>query len=300
MKWEKSNFNYNIDVEGYNGAATPFAFPIEGSKYRIYYTSRNEENQSNIFYLEMDVETEEILYIEKEPILRPGELGSFYDSGVMMSWIGMVDNKYYLYYIGWNLGVTVPFRNSIGLAISDDGIHFEKMYDGPVCDRTKEEPHFCASQWIIRENDLWRMWYLSCVGWKKIGDEVRHWYHIKYAESQDGVNWIRNGKVCIDFKNDKEYAISRPCVQKSNGIYKMWYSYRGESYRIGYAESQDGVNWIRKDEEAGIDVSADGFDSKMVCYPCVFSCNDKWYMLFNGNGYGKTGFGIARLTEGEI
>ena len=40
--------------------------------------------------------------------------------------------------------------------------------------------------------------------------------------------------------------------------------------------------------------------SKMVCYPCVFSCNDKWYMLFNGNGYGKTGFGIARLTEGEI
>jgi len=30
------------------------------------------------------------------------------------------DSKLFLYYIGWNKGITVPFRNSIGLAISDD------------------------------------------------------------------------------------------------------------------------------------------------------------------------------------
>ena len=79
----------------------------------------------------------------------------------------------------------------------------------------------------------------------------------------------------------------------------MWYSCRGSAYRIGYAESNDGLEWERKDEEAGIDVSQDGWDSEMIEYPCVFQHGGSWYMLYNGNGYGASGIGLAVLDADD-
>ena len=125
------------------------------------------------------------------------------------------------------------------------------------------------------------------------------YYHIKYAESEDGIHWVRKGIVCINFKYEGETRIARPCVIKEDGIYKMWYCYGFGSYgyKIGYAESEDGIKWERKDEEAGIDVSESGWDSEMICYPFVFKHKGRKYMLYNGNEYGKTGFGYAILEE---
>jgi hypothetical protein len=129
-----------------------------------------------------------------------------------------------------------------------------------------------------------------------------HRYHIKYAESIDGIDWKRNGVVAIDYIDDYEYAISAPRVILEAGIYKMWFSSRAtkdiDTYRIRYAESEDGINWTRKDNEVGLNVSASGWDSKMICYPFIFDNKGKRYMLYNGNDYGKTGFGLAVL-EGE-
>lgn len=302
MKWEKLYFKYNSNefIDGFCGAAVPQAVPLEGNIYRIYYSARNKKNQSHIFYLDIDVTSMSIVNICGEPILSPGALGCFDDSGTMMSWLGKVHNEYHLYYIGWNLGKTVPFRNSVGLAISKDGVHFQRKFEGPVLDRTYREPHFCASCWILPEGDTLRLWYLSCVGWRIIDGEVQHKYHIKYAESHDGINWQRDGRVAIDFADDSEYAISRPCIIKGENGYHMWFSHRGEKYRIGYAHSNDGISWDRHDELAGITVSDKGFDDDMICYPAVFRHGKEYYMLYNGNAYGQTGFGIAKLVEGEI
>jgi hypothetical protein len=122
---------------------------------------------------------------------------------------------------------------------------------------------------------------------------------VKYAESADGIHWRRTGEVCVGLKMEEEVAVSRPCVTLENDGYRMWYSYRlkknGSAYRIGYAESKDGVHWVRKDTESGISVSSDGWDSDSACYPSVFSHGDRKYMLYNGNGYGVTGFGLAVL-----
>jgi len=204
----------------------------------------------------------------------------------------------YLYYTGWNVGGTVPFRTAIGLAIScDGGRTFEKYGSGPIMDRGIYDACLVASPCVLFESGIWRMWYVSGTKWIMENDEPKHYYHIKYAESQDGIMWDRKGIVCIDFKSPDEYAIARPCVLKEDGIYKMWYSSRGESYRIGYAESTDGLQWERKDEEAGIDVSETGWDSEMICYPYVFEHNGEKYMLYNGNSYGKSGIGLAVLAR---
>jgi hypothetical protein len=141
------------------------------------------------------------------------------------------------------------------------------------------------------------MWYLSCVEWEPTRTGLRHRYHLKHATSSNGIDWIRRGLTCIDFRDPTEYAISRPSVILDRNLYRMWYSFRGDSYRIGYAESHDGLEWVRKDDEVGIDVSLDGWDSQMIEYPCVFDCGGERYMLYNGNGYGLTGIGLAILEQ---
>jgi predicted GH43/DUF377 family glycosyl hydrolase len=302
MKWKKLGLIFSADNHYdwmVTHAAVPFAECVKDNLFRVYFSTRDKYNRSHVAYVEIDIQKPQtIINLSEKPILLPGNLGAFDDSGVMLSWITDYKEHKYLYYIGWNLGVTVPFRNSIGLAISrKDNLNFTRYSEGPIIDRSLTEPHFCASSCVIKESQKFKMWYLSCVKWELVNDKPQHWYNIKYAESNDGVNWIRNGTVCIDFKSIHEYAISRPSVIKDDKIYKMWYSYRGSSYRIGYAESNDGINWTRLDEQVGIDVSNEGWDSEMIEYPYVFDHKDKRYMLYNGNGYGKTGFGLAIMED---
>jgi len=116
---------------------------------------------------------------------------------------------------------------------------------------------------------------------------------IKYAESDDGLNWRRDGRIAIDLSGPGEYAIARPCVVREGDVYHMWYSHRGPAYRIGYARSKDGIAWTRDDAAAGIDVSSSGWDSESIQYAHVFTHAGRLYMLYNGNGYGATGFGLA-------
>jgi hypothetical protein len=204
-----------------------------------------------------------------------------------------------LYYLGWNLCVTVPWRNSIGLAIGDVRTgKFERYSPAPLLDRHAVDPYSISYPFVMRDEDRFRLWYGSNLAW---GPQQRDMEHvIKYAESPDGLNWDRRGKIAIGLSGPHEYAISKPFVLKENGLYKMWYAHRGESYRIGYAESDDGVAWRRHDDRAGIDVSASGWDSEMIAYPFVFDHAGRRLMLYNGNGYGKAGFGIAEWDAGRI
>jgi hypothetical protein len=307
MKWRKIGKIFSVDranIDWMNShASVPFVDYIGDCKYKIYFSTRDKQNRSNTAYVIIDIrDPVNILEVSKKPVIKPGEIGEFDDSGAMGSCIVNVYDNKYIYYIGWNLGVTVPFRNSIGLAVSkDSGDSFEKFSNGPIIDRNFKEPHFTASSCVILDEGIFKIWYLSCVKWEIINNEPRHFYHIKYAESEDGVNWVRDGKVAIDFKDAYEYAISVPRVIKEDGLYKMWFSSRAEkgisTYRIRYAESVDGTEWNRKDSGIGINVSESGWDSEMICYPSIFKHNEKKYMLYNGNGFGQTGFGLAVLEE---
>jgi predicted GH43/DUF377 family glycosyl hydrolase len=302
MKWIKKGVIFeppgNIDWI-VTHAAVPIAYHLRGDTYRIYFSGRDHLNRAQVGYFEMDINYPgEILCWSDKPVLGVGKLGTFDESGAMGDWIIAQEGNLFLYYTGWNLGVTVPFRNAIGLAVSQDGGRtFIKYSKGPILDRNIHDPCFVSNSCVFVDKKKWRMWYLSCDQWKIESNTTKHYYHIKYAESDDGIHWERDGILCVDFKSEDEYAISRPCVLKNGGKYKMWYSYRGQSYRIGYAESDDGIEWERKDDEAGIDVSESGWDSEMIEYPFVFEHDGERYMLYNGNGYGKTGIGLAVLEK---
>jgi len=308
--WKKKGLIYNVDKNlpwAKSHAQIPTVESIDDNKISILFSSRDEYNRSYIAKAEVKAcNPSNILNIYPNPILLLGLPGTFDDCGMMPSSVINYNNLKYLYYIGLNIHNTIPYHNSVGLAVSEDGGQtYHRMFDGPVLDRTAEEPYFCASCCVRIEGNLWRMWYLSCTGWRKINGLMEPYYHLKYAESDDGIHWRREGRIAIDYANSNEGGIARPCIHKDNNIYRMWYSYRSHtdyrsmsinSYRIGYAESNDGLVWSRLDDQAGIELSENGWDSFMLAYPEVVSVGEHRYMFYNGNGFGETGFGYAVAT----
>ncbi|WP_455921243.1 hypothetical protein [Pseudomonas putida] len=302
MKWKKLGLCFSPTGENewmQTHAAVPIAEHLHDDIFRVYFSSRDSTNRSFTGFVVIDLKhPTQPLEVSATPVLAPGAMGEFDDSGAMATWLAQKDETRYLYYIGWNLGRTVPFRNSIGIASSSNGNSFQRLFDGPIVDRSAVEPHFCASCCVLPDGAIWRMWYLSCTGWHtNAAGQPEHAYHIKYAESADGLSWQREGHVAIDYESEDEYAISRPSVIRDVDGWKMWYSFRGDAYRIGYAESQDGRNWQRMDNRAGISVSENGWDSEMIEYPFVFDHGGERYMLYNGNDYGRSGFGLAVLER---
>jgi hypothetical protein len=298
QNWIKFKFWFKPNEFGLSYAAVPLVQFITSDLIKIIFSTRNSNNQSIPYSIYFDLKEMKILGEPKCLDLYPGELGTFDDSGIMPTSIINYNGENFLYYIGWNLGVTVPFRNSIGIAkeLPEKG-KYSKLFYGPIIDRTIEDPYFVASCHVIEENGIFKMWYLSCQRWKIVSGKLTHFYNIKYAESVNGINWNRTGKVAIDFKHEDECAISCPRVIIEDDKYKMWYSYRdiNTPYKIGYAESINGIDWQRKDDLVCLNTFGMGFDDEMQCYPFVFKWNNCKYMLYNGNRFGKTGFGLLKL-----
>jgi len=279
-------------------ASNPTAEHVEGHIFRVYFSGRDSMNRSSIGSVLIDISLPADRMVVGTPsdcILGPGGRGTFDDSGATVCCVVKTpQGARHMYYLGWNLGVTVPWRNSIGLAISESpGQTFVKHSRAAILDRNDIDPLSLSYPWVMIDEGRWRMWYGTNIEWGEQAYDMK--YVIKYAESADGIRWDRRGEIAISPSMPGETAFARPCVIRDSGMYRMWYTYRGTKYSIGYAESPEGLRWTRRDELAGIEASASGWDSEEICYPCVFDHAGKRYMLYNGNGYGLTGFGLAVL-----
>lgn len=308
MKWQKQGLVFSPD--GYSGwmkthAQVPTPLLCDGF-IRVYFSSRPEHKLSLTSFVDLDIDNPtRILRINPNPILEPGKPGTFDEHGIMPGAAVRNGNKIFLYYSGWSRAASVPYINSTGLAISEDGGEtFSKIGAGPILTRSLHDPYSATSPTVFREGLDWHMWYCSGTGWLEIDGKYEHTYDIRYAHSDDGINWTHFPEAAICQRNEYE-AITRPTVLKIAEQYHMWFCYRGsrnfregeDAYRIGYANSEDLKQWSRDDHQAGIDPSEDGWDSKMIAYPAVIVVNNRTLMFYNGNGFGVTGFGYATLSD---
>ena len=282
--------------------AVPTVDYLGDGEIRLYFCSRDQLNRSRIGFAELNLrDPKNIKYISPKPILDIGELGSFDDSGVTPTFVMKKDEKKYLYYVGWSQSKTVRFQLAVGLAQSQDGIKFERVSRAPILDRVKSDPLLTATLSIIEKPEgKYNMWYISGDEWFNINGETFPKYNVKYASSTDGVVWKRTGVSCINYENAEEHAIARPSVIFEDDIFKMWYSKKSHDYNnytIGYGVSHDGINWTRYDHLVKFENLTTGFDDKMQAYGDILNFNNKKYMFYNGNDYGKTGIGLAVLSE---
>ncbi len=278
--------------------ACPVPLQIEASRYRIYFGSRDGGNHPYIGWIEIDLRNPEaVLAMAETPALAPGEPGYFDDNGVYPSWLVTESDRLLLYYMGRSNGEAPRYGMAIGLAESrDGGRSFSRLSPAPIVDRSEYDPWMVSTPCVLRSGDRWMMWYLSGLRWDMASG--KSYYHIKYAESDDGRSWRRNGRIAIDFLPG-ESNIASPAVLRGDDGWQMWYcTFINGGYRIGYARSADGLSWTRQDDVKGLLPSGAGWDGQGVAYPHVFRHENRTLMVYSGNEFGRAGIGLAEWIEG--
>lgn len=315
LNWNKKGQIFNLGkIRNYKWmheqAQNPYAINVDNKKFRVYFNTRPaiDENGKNISYpafVEFDNLNFNILRVSSEPLLHHGSRGTFDEFGVMCGSVIKIKELYHMYYVGWSRLISVPYNWAIGLATSIDGVSFNRYSKGPIIGASHNEPFLqagCSS--IISENGIYTLFYTSGINWIENNGKFESVYQIMCARSEDGLIWQRNGVPIIEEVISNE-AQASPSVMYFNNRWNMVFSYRHSTdfrnglrgYRLGYAWSSDLKNWNRDDSYLNLGLSDTGWDSEMICYPQFFKIGDKINIIYCGNDFGKTGFGIAELID---
>jgi len=279
-------------------AVPPSPIVRDDGTCRVFYAGRDVNNRSHISWFDVDLKDPLKKVASNDRYLAaPGPLGHFDDHGIFASSVVRLYDRLRIYTIGWSPGVRKPlFYASIGVIETKDfGETYDVRSDVPVLGRSIYDPCHVTGPFVLVENGLWRMWYVSGIRWVETAEGLKSHYNVKYAESVDGINWQRNGLVSIDFADSTETNIARPCIVRGAQGYEAWFSYdRGQGYRMGYGRSPDGLVFDRNIVDPPVIAPSDlAFETDSVCHPAIVSYGGRRFMFYNGNGFGRDGIALA-------
>lgn len=280
---------------------------------RVYFSCRPCRDQegeyvSNTGFVDLDINNLfNILQVSQQPVLPLGDLGAFDSHGVYPTCTLRYQDQVWLYYAGWSRCKDVPFNTAIGLAISrDGGTTFQRLGTGPIVSSSLNEPFVISGPKVRRFNGQWQMYYLAGSKWILNNGRPEIVYKIRMACSNNGLDWDKINKNLIPDVLEENECQAGPDVFFKDNKYHMYFVYRyavdfrqnpNHGYRIGYATSDDMYTWVRDDTNVGIEYSTSGWDSTMQHYPHIFVLHNKHYMLYNGNEFGRWGFGLAEAVN---
>ena len=305
MRWRKLGLVYRPAGDrawARSHAHLPTPYRLDERTIRVYFAALDDQQFGRIGFVDVEVaDPTRLLRVGDEPALDLGDVGTFDDCGAVPSCVAEVGGRPALYYIGFQRAERVPYMLFTGLAFGRPGLdRWERRSRTPILDRTDREPFSRSAPCVLLVDGGYRMWYWSCERWTPTEGGVPHYNNvIRHARSADGIDWKADDRPCLEPHLPDEYALGRPAVVRDGGRYSMWFSARSHSraYVIGYAESDDGLRWVRDDERVGIARSETGWDGEMICYPAVIDANGRRFMFYNGNRHGATGFGVAELDQ---
>jgi hypothetical protein len=317
FNWEKLGVVFNPTTYDHNRkwmqefAQAP-ATLIFDDFVRVYFSCRpprdsNGQYVSYSAYLDLDRKNlMNIINVSEEPLMKLGKLGTFDEFGTYPVTVIQHGNEYRCYYAGWTRCESVPFNVGIGMSTSiDGGKTFKRIGDGPIISYSPDEPFILSGPKIRKFNNLYYLFYIAGKRWIIVQDRPEPVYTIRLATSEDGISWKKIGKELLQTRTEENESQASPDVFFKDGKYHMFFSYRkganyrgkAGGYRIGYAYSDNLIDWTREDSLAGIDISESGFDNEMVAYPHVFDLDGETYMMYLGNQVGRYGFGLAKLVK---
>ena len=299
--WSKQGLVFDTARQGVGGwmrhsALTPTPYRLDDELIRVYAGFRDADGVSRIGYVDVRADDPAtVVRVSAEPVLDIGRAGCFDDNGMILGDLVDAPGGLHLFYVGFQRVAKAKFLAFTGLAISrDGGDSFQRVQDTPILDRAPGRSTIAAVHSVMYANGRWRLWYAVGDDWESIGGQPFPRYHIRHAETASLAAIPREDQVCLR-PQGSEYRIGRPRVYRHDGRYLMLFT-RGNvtgEYFPGIATSDDGIGWERHDEALGIALSADGWDSRTLCYPALIRQRDKLLMFYNGNDMGVDGFGVA-------
>jgi predicted GH43/DUF377 family glycosyl hydrolase len=287
VNWENQWIDYynNPVFTSHNSPDSPLAVTeprviYDQGIYKMWYLNLYNSAKGNIWYAESN---DGINWhsVQNQPVLVPGNSGNWDDYAVAPGFIIKEGSNYEMYYNGfhdqygtWN----------IGLAISSDGIHWEKNSE-PVLTASDEEYQIGVSS-VVKYSSTYFMYY-----------SVRHYpyYTISLATSSDGINWVKyEGNPILKVTKDWEgTGIYGPSVIYDHDKLEMVYM-NASANSFGFAISNDGINWTKNSDPI---FTADDTYNKWtarIAYPDFKNFNSElriYYTAYPNNySYGAIGF----------
>jgi predicted GH43/DUF377 family glycosyl hydrolase len=282
-------------------AMLPTPMMLPDGALRLYIAHADDSMVCRIGYVDLALrDPTRVIDTAQRPVLETGEPGNFDDNGVVPGCVIQLGGQLALFYSGFQKQTKIPYTIFSGLARSDRGTDvFVRTADTPILDRREGERFFRAAPMVLQDGSRWRLWYIGGSGWVDWGGKLLPSYSLRHIESANAKTWTAPSTECLAPDSTAgEIGFGRPFVIKDGATYRMWYSIRRRTgYGLGYATSSDGLAWSRRDGEVGIGPSESGWDSEMICYAAIVPGKDRWLMFYNGNGYGRTGVGVAELAS---
>lgn len=302
MQWKRLGRVYEprpLGDWGVSHASYPVPLVLGDDLVRVFFSVRDKDNRAHAASVDFHIDGENVTQASevRGPLFAPGPRGGFDCDGVTIGCVVPHDGKLLAYYLGWTLTKTVPFTNFIGVAVGDaEGNHFERIRKAPIIGRSEQDPFSVGYPFVMKDGPRWRMWYGTHTEWGATGLEMTH--VIREATSPDGINWTPSDEVCIDVPGGEEFAVSRPwIIDGTTTGRRMFYARRFPKYRLGSAVSSDGNTWTRDDGAFPFVGDEQEWEAGEQTYPSFFELNGRTYMLYNGAGYGRSGFGLAILES---
>jgi hypothetical protein len=305
--WTKKGLVFDTARQGVGGwmrhsALTPTPYRLDDELIRVYAGFRDADGVSRIGYVDVRADDPAaIVRVSAEPVLDIGRAGCFDDNGMILGDLVDAPGGLHLFYVGFQRVARAKFLAFTGLAVScDGGDSFRRVQETPILDRAPGRSTIGAVHSAMYEGGRWRLWYAVGDDWETIGGQPFPRYHIRHVQTADLAAIPREDRVCLR-PQGSEYRIGRPRVYRFGGRYVMYFT-RGNltgEYFPGVAVSDDGIAWERRDAALGIALSADGWDSRSLCYPALIRGRDKLLMFYNGNDMGVAGFGVAEADYGD-
>lgn len=289
-------------------AIAPTPLFISNHELRIYVGFCDSNMVSRVGFVDVSIkDPTKILRVSQTPSLDIGKPGTFDDNGVVPVSILDLEDRIRLYYVGFQLGVKVPYFMFTGVAESTDGGEtFQRVKQTPVLERTAEQLYARCGTFVDITSNKYISYYIGSIGegWTITNEGKKvPLYTLKYAESDDGINWQddENSKI-LSFQNEDEHGFGRPFVWKEGNITYMLSSVRtlSSGYSIGLAKCENGKEWNRIDNEiefVGGSEEQNSWESQNRSFPVLINLEGKKFIIYNGNKTGMSGFGIAQLID---
>jgi hypothetical protein len=316
MKWEKLGKIFDprdhalaSDCKEFAQAPQVVVFP---EFVRVFFSTRERDAVgkflSHVAFVDMDRSFERVLRVSSHQVIPLGARGTFDEHGIFPISPLRVGDRIYAYTTGWTRRVSVSTDSGIGLAISDDGGEtFVRHGQGPVLSASLHEPFLVSDGFVIQHDGRFHMWYIYGQRWIRPSESGApdRVYKIAHATSADGINWIKSQSEVIPDRIDVDECQALPTVTFHDGRFHMVFCYRHATdfrrnrergYRLAHATSTDLIHWQRDDAPVLPMGTGDEWDADMQCYPHLVRVDRATYLLYNGNEFGRFGFGLARAV----
>lgn len=292
-------------------AQAPTVLQLSPERWICYCAGRDAYNRSRIYAAELDPVDLSVRAVLPNPVLDLGPVGAFDEHGVGAGTAIYTGDRIWLYYTGVRLNGDGTYVAGIGLAESTNGGQtFQRLQQTPVVGANPTNPWGAVTPTVLFRDGTWVMWYSNFWDWRDVDGKLEPIYDIHQSFSDDGLHWRTSLKASLSFATDDEGGLVRPqllwcgkewlLIMASRG----WRDFRKASpntYQFVYARSADGVTWTRDPDAVEID-PADTFDSwdkEMQCYPWLVEDGGRRLIFYNGNDFGRHGFGVGELLPVE-